>query len=142
MKKQQFLFVILLLTAAVAATAQGTQDMASGAAGSRNTSGSRETVQITGILEIQEQAVLLVTSEGAYTLIAPQSRSQIQDYERFNGVEAAVSGILFELDETGADCTYPCLGQIVIQTARTGSEEITFNAARQGAGRSESGAGK
>ncbi len=142
MKKQQFLCIILMLTAAVAASAQGTQDMVSGAAGSRNTTGSRETVQITGILEIQEQTVLLVTPDGAYTLFAPPSRSQIQDYERFNGVEAAVSGILFELDENCAESTYTCLGQIVIQTARMGSEEITFNAARQGAGRSESGAGK
>jgi hypothetical protein len=141
MKKRQFLLVILLFFAA-AISAQGTQDMVSGTAGSRNTSGSRETVQITGILEIHKQTVLIVTPEGAYALFAPQSRNQIQDYERFNGVEAAVSGILFELDETGADSTYPCLGQVVIQTARIGSEEITFTAVRQGAGGSGNGSGK
>jgi len=69
MKKRQFLLVILLFFAA-AISAQGTQDMVSGTAGSRNTSGSRETVQITGILEIHEQTVLIVTPEGAYALFA------------------------------------------------------------------------
>jgi len=116
----RIMMTLLLLIVGVSIFANGTREGAAVNQGQRAGDISSDAVNITGVLDITNSEVVLVTDNGSYSLSARGGR--LLDLSDKDGEEISVQGTLVKCDT----CENGCDGHVFVQTAEDADGSYEF----------------
>lgn len=122
MKKKIGIVLVVVLLSTAALFAQGTREMNDRDVRTGIGRYASEEVTVYGTLNVTDEEVVLVTSEGSYSLSAPTAR--FMDLESFDGEYVEIEGTLSQECD---DCINGYDGHLFVTSASADGQEYEFD---------------